>query len=145
MALLTAVIKIQAYENDFWLSSKESNCSAGDLGLIPGLGRFPGEGNNNPLQYSCLGNLMDRGAWWATVHGVSKESDTTKQLSLQFTSFNLMSLEERKIRFRDTVCVCSVTSDSATPWTVAHQAPLSMRFPRQEYWSGLPLPSPKSK
>ena len=51
---------------------KESACSAGDLGLIPGLGRFPGEGNGNPLQYSCLENLMDRGAWWITVHGVAK-------------------------------------------------------------------------
>ena len=45
---------------------------AGDAGLIPRLGRYPGEGNGNPLQYSCLGNPMDRGAWWATVHGVSK-------------------------------------------------------------------------
>ena len=46
---------------------------AGDTGLIVGLGRSPGEENNNPLQYSCLGNPMDRGAWWATVHGVTKE------------------------------------------------------------------------
>jgi len=45
---------------------------AGDIGSIPGLGRFPGEGNGNPLQYSCLGNPMDRGAWWATVHKVAK-------------------------------------------------------------------------
>ena len=50
------------------LVSKESACNAGDLGLIPGLGRFPGEGNGNSLQYSCLENLMDRGAWQATVH-----------------------------------------------------------------------------
>ena len=52
--------------------SKESAFNAGDLGLIPGLGRSPGEGNSNPLQYLCLGNLMDRGAWWAAVHGVAK-------------------------------------------------------------------------
>ena len=45
---------------------------ARDVGLIPGLGRSLGEGNGNPLQYSCLGNLMDRGAWWAAVHGVTK-------------------------------------------------------------------------
>ena len=51
---------------------KESACNAGDPGLIPGLGRFPGEGNGNPLQYSFLENSMDRGAWRATVHGVSK-------------------------------------------------------------------------
>ena len=51
---------------------KSSSCNAGDLGSIPGLGRSPGEGNGNTLQYSCLENPMDRGAWWATVHGVSK-------------------------------------------------------------------------
>ena len=45
---------------------KESAYSTGDLGSIPGSGRTPGEGNGNPIQYSCLGNLMDRGAWWAT-------------------------------------------------------------------------------
>ena len=47
--------------------------NAGDMGSIPGSRRSPGEGNGNPLQYSCLGNPMDRGAWWATVHGVTKE------------------------------------------------------------------------
>ena len=52
--------------------SKESACNAGDPGLIPGLGRSPGEGNDNLLQYSCLENPMDRGAWRATVHEVAK-------------------------------------------------------------------------
>ena len=52
--------------------SKESACNAGTLGLIPGSGRFPGEENGNPLQCSCLENPMDRGAWWATVHGVAR-------------------------------------------------------------------------
>ena len=51
---------------------KESACKAGDAGLIPGLERSPGEGNGNPLQYSCLENPMDREAWCATVHGVTK-------------------------------------------------------------------------
>ena len=51
---------------------KESACSAGDLGSISGSGRSPGEGNGKLLQYSCLGNPMDRGAWWATVHGIAK-------------------------------------------------------------------------
>ena len=50
---------------------KESACNAGDMGLIPGLGRSPGEGHGNPLPYSCLVNPMDRGAWRATVHGVA--------------------------------------------------------------------------
>ena len=51
---------------------KKSACNAGDLGLIPGLGRSPGEGTSNPLQYSCLKNPMDRGAWQFTVHGVAR-------------------------------------------------------------------------
>ena len=51
---------------------KNSPVSGGDAGSIPGLGRSPGEGNGNPLQYSCLGNPIDRGAGWATVHGVTK-------------------------------------------------------------------------
>ena len=55
---------------------KESACSAGDPGSIPGLGRSPGERNGNPLQYLCLENPMDIGAWWATVHG-SQELDMT--------------------------------------------------------------------
>ena len=54
---------------------KESACNAGDSGLIPELGRSPGEGNGNPFQYSCLENPMDGGAWWATVHRVA-ESQT---------------------------------------------------------------------
>ena len=52
--------------------SKESACNAGDLGLIPGLGRFPRGGHGSPLQYSCLENPMDRGAWGAAVRGVVK-------------------------------------------------------------------------
>ena len=51
---------------------KESACNTGDLGSIPGLGRSPGEGNGNPLQYCCLENFMDRGAWTIIVHGVTK-------------------------------------------------------------------------
>ena len=51
---------------------KKSACNAGNPGSISGLGRSPGEGNGNPLQYSCLENSMDRGAWQATVHGISR-------------------------------------------------------------------------
>ena len=60
--------------------SKESACNAGDLGLILGLGRSPGEGNGNPLQYSCLEIVMDRGAWWA-----HKELDTIEELTLSLS------------------------------------------------------------
>ena len=59
---------------------KKSVCNAGDLGLIPGLGRSRGEGIGNSLQYSCLENSMDREVLWATVHGVT-ESDKTEQLT----------------------------------------------------------------
>ena len=59
------------------LSGKESACNAGDADLFPGLGGSPGEGNGNTLQYSCLGNPTDRGAWKATDHEVTKELDMT--------------------------------------------------------------------
>ena len=53
-------------------NGKEFACNAGDLGSILSSGRSPGEGNGNPLQYACLENYMDRGAWWATVHGFAE-------------------------------------------------------------------------
>ena len=59
------------------LNCKESACSAGDTVSVPGSGRFPGERNGSPLQYSTLGNPMDRGTWWVTVHGVTEELDMT--------------------------------------------------------------------
>ena len=63
---------------------KETTCSVGeprDMGLIPELGRFHGEGHGKPLQYSCLENPMDRGSWWATVHGVLQSLTQLKRLS----------------------------------------------------------------
>ena len=67
-----------------WLSNKESTCNAGAtgvMGLIPGLGRSPGGGHSNTLQYSCLENPMDRGARWAIVHRVTKSWTQLKQVS----------------------------------------------------------------
>ena len=61
---------------------KASACNAGDPGLIPGSGRSPGEGNGNPLQYSCLENPMDREAWWAIVHGVAKNRTRLSDITL---------------------------------------------------------------
>ena len=69
---------------------KASACHAADLSSIPGLGRSSGEGNGNPLQYSCLENPMDRGAWWAIVHGVTKSQTCLSEFtSLHFTCIKL--------------------------------------------------------
>ena len=59
---------------------KNPPTNAGDVSLIPGSERFPGGGNGNPLQYSHLGNPMDRGTWWATVHRVKKKSGMTEMI-----------------------------------------------------------------
>ena len=81
----------------FWLTSLwaslvvqrlKSACNAGDLGLIPGLGRSPGEGNGNPLQYSCLENPMGGGAWWDTVHGVAKSRTRLSDFTHSLTVYN---------------------------------------------------------
>ena len=84
-----------------WLSSKESPCSAGETGdvnLIPGLGRSLGGGHSNPLQHSCLENLMDRGAWWAMVHSITHNRTQLKRLSKH-------------------VCICITDSFCPTPET----------------------------
>jgi len=67
---------------------KESACNAGDLGSIPGLRTSLGERNDNPLQYSCLGNSMDRGVWLSTIHASGKESDMTEHLTLFTFAFH---------------------------------------------------------
>ena len=74
----------------WWLSGKEYACNAGDQGSISGSGRSPGEENGNPLQYSCLGNPMDRGAWWATIHGVAEELDTLGDFTTSTTIYVFM-------------------------------------------------------
>ena len=65
---------------------KVSACNAGDPGSIPGSGRSPGGGHGNPLQYSCLENPMDRGAWWVIVHRVTKRQTRLKRLGMWFMS-----------------------------------------------------------
>ena len=83
-------------QTDFPHSSvgKESACNAGDLGSIPGLGRSPGEGNGNPRQYSCLENPMDRGAWWATVHGVTRVGHDLATKPMAQTVKNLPAMQD---------------------------------------------------
>ena len=73
------------------LCGKESACSAGGAGSIPGSGRFPGGKHGNPRQYSCLENSMDRGSWWATVHGVAKSWTQLKWLSMHCAIFHWCS------------------------------------------------------
>ena len=99
---------------------KASACNAGDLGSIPGLGRSPGGRHGNPLQYSCLENPLDGGAWWATVHGVAKNRTRLSD----FVSSTYFCVDTSEY-----VVLCLVTQlclNFVTPWTVAHQAPLSM-------------------
>ena len=73
--------------------SKASAHNAGDPGLIPGLGRSPGEGNGNQLQYSCLENSMVGGAWWATVHGVPKSQTRLSNFTFAFTPWILKRVQ----------------------------------------------------
>ena len=63
----------QEGELSWWFSGKEFACNMGDVGSILESGRFPGGGSDNPLQYSCLGNPVDRGAWQAVVYGVARD------------------------------------------------------------------------
>ena len=128
-------------------------CNSGDLGSIPGLGRSPGEGNGNPLQYPCLENPIDREAWEAIVHRVAKSqmwlSDFTFFFFLNtyvypalyafffFLKCFILYWTRKKSVSR------SVMSDSlGLLGLTAHQVPLSMEFSRQEYRSGLQFPSP---
>ena len=101
---------------------KESACNAGDPGLIPGLGRSPGEENGCPLQYSCLENPMDRGAWRATVHGVAKSQ--TQLIDWAFGEWS-------EVYMNLLLFSCSVRSDSLWPHGLQH--------------SRLPCPSPSPR
>ena len=100
---------------------KNLPANAGDAGWISASVRSPGEGNNNTLQYSCLGNPLDRGVWQAVVYGVAKESDTTEWLNNNYKS-----------------CRTLLRPHGLQP----HQAPLSVVFPRLKYWNALLFPSP---
>ena len=114
---------IQRYTNGqqaHWFSDgsdgKESACNVEDLGSISGLRRSPGEGNGNPLQYSCLENPMDRGAWWATVHGVAK-SRTRQQLSTMITATKHLFMSLFKVLvIQSCPTLCNFTDCSLCPW-----------------------------
>ena len=74
------------YGLPWWLSGKESACNAGDMSLIPGLGRSSGRGHGNPPQYFCLKNPIGRGGWWATVYVTAKELDRAEATKLGMAS-----------------------------------------------------------
>ena len=78
---------------------KESAYNAGDLGSIPGSGKSPGEGNGNPLQYSCLENPMDGGAWWATVHWVTKSRTRLSDFTFIFISLTSWPLKSPLVSY----------------------------------------------
>ena len=77
-------LEISNKNPDLQFLCKASTCNAGDLGSIPVSERSPGEGNGNPLQHSCLENLMDGGAWWAAVHGVAKSRTRLSVFTFHF-------------------------------------------------------------
>ena len=120
------------------------NCVLWNMGSIPGLGRSLGEGNGNPLQHSCLDNPMDRGAWWATVHGITRVGhDLVTKPPPPWNMYVYIQYVCRYMYIH--ICAClphcfSHVQLFAMLWTVAHQASLSKGFSRQEYWSGLPCP-----
>ena len=126
-----------------------------DVGSIPGWGRSPDGGKGNPLQCSCLENPMDRGTWQAAkslqscptlcdpIDGSPPGSPVPRILqarTLEWVAISFSNAWKWKGKVKSLSCVWLL----ATPWTAAHQAPLSTGFPRQEYWSGVPLSSPKA-
>ena len=106
---------------------KESACNARDLGSIPGSGRSPGEGNGNPLHYSCPENSMDRGAWWATVHGVAK--------SQTHLSHNTHTHTHTHTHTQRSLSVISPEDHYVKPAVVG--------FARGPQWAGSMNPSPR--
>ena len=83
--------------------------NAGDLGSIPGSGRSPGEGNGKPLQYSCLENPMDGGAWWATVHGDTRSRTRLSDFTFTFTLYEVCELLVR-VKWTDVSKACQIVS-----------------------------------
>ena len=145
---------------------KASACNVGDLGLIPGSGRFPGEGNGNPLQYSCLENPIEEpgglqstgsqrvGHDWVTSLATAKLIQSCSTLCdpidgsppgspapgiLQARTLEWVAISFSSAwKWKVKVKLLSCVRLLATPWTAAYQAPPPMGFSRQEYWSGLP-------
>ena len=110
----------------------------GHLGSICGSGRSPGEGNDSPLQYSCLENPMGRRAWWTTVHGIEWLSDWSRT--------PVTTVENSYLFFQKFVFNCYLVNNSCPipcdPMDCTLPSFSAVGFPGQEYWSGLPCPPP---
>ena len=147
------------------LAGKDFACNTGDAGSILGWGRSPEGGHDHPLQYSCLENPMDRGAWWVTVHGAAKSWTWLKRhptqmlsMNLKLSTFTLLLLNRfSHVQlfvmilfmlcfwfFGHKACGILAPRPGIEPGTqiAAHKAPPSLGFSRQEHRSGLPFPSP---
>ena len=131
--------------------TKNPPANARDTGSISGSGRSPGEENGSPLQYSCVGHPKDRGAWWATVRRVTQESDMTSWLNnskqypqrsnpcpLPYSSQNTVALHQGHYL----VLIARSCPTLCDPMDCSPRVLLFMEFSRQDYWSGLPFPSP---
>ena len=107
MSLKLNIRHDRSYDFHGGSDGKVSVHNVGDPGLIPGLGRCPGEENGNPLQYSCLENSMDGGAWWATVHGVAKSQTRLSDFMFTFVIISMIQFQNISIisnRFILLVC-----------------------------------------
>ena len=116
---------------------KKMLAHAGDVrnvGWTPGVGKSPGEGKGNLLQCSCLENSVDRGAWWATVHGVAKSRTRLSDLTHTPETQTMSAAAAKSLHSHPTLCD---PMDCSLPGSSVHG------FSRQECWSGVPLPSPK--
>ena len=102
-------------------NGKASANNVRDPGSIPGLGRFSGEGKSNPLQYSCLKNPMDRGVWWATVHGVAKSQ--TRLRDFTFTFIRIYTIPDQFSSAQSCPTLCDPMNSSTPGLPVHHQLP----------------------
>ena len=153
MSMFTLAISCMTTSNLPWFSEgKASAYNAGDPGLIPGLGRSPGEVNGNPLQYSCLKNPMDWEAWWATVKGVAKNrtwlSDFTSLLhglnipgSYAILLFTVLDLSSITSHIHNLVLFCFGSVPLFFMQLFLHWSPVAYWAPTDQWSSSFSVPS----
>ena len=117
------------------LVDKSSACNAGDLGSIPGSGRSPGKGNGNPLQYSCLENPMDRGAWQATIHGITRVGhDLATKPPPYLLPTSAGSLKKQESSRKTSISALLTMSKSLTVWITINCGKFWKRWEYQTTW-----------